>query len=104
GMHAKQWTREEAIDYMVANAGMEPSGVAIEIERYSVWPGQALAYKTGMLKIQELRARAEETLGEDFDLPVFHYELLRDGGAPLEVLEKRLNRWIEAGGPAPDLD
>ncbi|MEO1658968.1 MAG: DUF885 domain-containing protein [Pseudomonadota bacterium] len=103
GMHAKQWTREEAVEYMVANAGMERSGVEIEIERYSVWPGQALAYKTGMLKIQELRARAEEALGEDFDLAVFHYELLRGGGAPLEVLELRLDRWIAAGGPAPDL-
>ncbi|MEM6914034.1 MAG: DUF885 domain-containing protein [Pseudomonadota bacterium] len=104
GIHAKRWTREEAIDYMVANTGMDPSAVTIEIERYSVWPGQALAYKTGMLKVQELRARAEDTLGGDFDLAVFHYELLRDGGAPIEVLEKRLDRWIAAGGPAPDLD
>ncbi len=104
GMHAKKWTRNEAIAYMVDNAGMEPSGVKIEIERYSVWPGQALAYKTGMLKIQELRARAEEALGEDFELPVFHYEVLRGGGAPLEVLELRIDRWIAAGGPAPDLD
>jgi uncharacterized protein (DUF885 family) len=103
GMHAKKWTREEAIDYMVANAGMERSGVASEIERYSVWPGQALAYKTGMLKIQELRARAEEQLGEDFDVAVFHYEILRDGGAPLTVLEDRIDNWIAEGGPEPDL-
>lgn len=104
GMHAKKWSREEAIDYMVKNAGMEPSDVSSEIERYSVWPGQALAYKTGMLKIQELRARAEEALGDDFDIAVFHYEVLRDGGAPLSVLEQRIDNWIAEGGPAPDLD
>ena len=103
GMHAKKWSREEAIDYMVANAGMEVSGVTSEIERYSVWPGQALAYKTGMLKIQELRARAEAKLGDDFELPAFHYEVLRGGGAPLAVLEQRIDGWIEAGGPTPTL-
>lgn len=104
GMHAKKWTREEAIDYMVANAGMDPSGVANEIERYSVWPGQALSYKTGMLKIEGLRAKAESALGEDFELAAFHYELLRGGGAPLSVLEQRIDAWIAAGGPTPNLD
>ncbi|NNU15204.1 DUF885 domain-containing protein [Parvularcula sp. ZS-1/3] len=104
GMHEKRWSREEAIDYMVANAGMEPSGVAIEIERYSVWPGQALAYKIGMLKIQELRAAAEEALGEDFDIGAFHYQVLRDGGAPMPVLKERIQAWVEDGGPAPELN
>ncbi|WP_051881632.1 DUF885 domain-containing protein [Parvularcula oceani] len=103
GMHAKQWSRDEAIKYMRENTGMERSDVKTEIERYSVWPGQALAYKTGMLKIQALRERAEEALGEDFDVAVFHYEVLRDGGAPLDVLEERIERWIEMGGPAPEL-
>ena len=104
GMHAKKWTREEAIDYMVANAGMNPGGVTSEIERYAVWPGQALSYKTGMLKIQDLRAKAEDQLGEDFDLPSFHYHVLRGGGAPLTVLEQRIDTWLAAGGPAPKLN
>ncbi|MEE4212388.1 MAG: DUF885 domain-containing protein, partial [Parvularcula sp.] len=104
GMHAKQWTREEAIDYMVANAGMNRGGVETEIERYAVWPGQALAYKTGMLRIQELRARAEEALGDDFDVAAFHYQVLRGGGAPLSVLSQRIDRWIEEGGQRPNLD
>lgn len=104
GMHAKKWSREEAIDYMVANAGMNPGGVTTEIERYSVWPGQALSYKTGMLHIQALRAKAEAALGDDFNLPAFHYQILRDGGAPLEVLTQRIDGWIAAGGPVPELD
>ncbi|MEM9839388.1 MAG: DUF885 domain-containing protein [Pseudomonadota bacterium] len=104
GMHAKKWSREEAIDYMVANAGMNPGGVATEIERYSVWPGQALSYKIGMLHIQDLRAKAAEELGDDFNLPAFHYQILRDGGAPLDVLTVRIDEWIAAGGPVPDLD
>jgi uncharacterized protein (DUF885 family) len=104
GMHAKRWSREDAIDYMVRNAGMNPGGVETEIERYSVWPAQALSYKTGMIRIQELRERAEAALGEDFDVAAFHYQILRGGGAPLAVLEQRIDRWIEAGGPRPDLD
>jgi uncharacterized protein (DUF885 family) len=104
GMHEKRWSREEAIDYMVANAGMEPSGVASEIERYSVWPAQALGYKLGMLKIQQLRREAEAALGDDFDIAAFHYEVLRGGGAPIPVLEERIDTWVEAGGPRPDLD
>ncbi|GGY42685.1 DUF885 domain-containing protein [Parvularcula lutaonensis] len=103
GMHEKRWSREEAIDYMVDNAGMNPGGVATEIERYSVWPGQALAYKIGMLKIQELRAKAEEALGEDFDVGAFHYHVLRGGGAPLPILEQRIDAWIAEGGPAPEI-
>ncbi len=104
GIHEKRWSREEAIDYMVANAGMEPSGVAIEIERYSVWPGQALGYKIGMLRIQALRSAAEEALGEDFDIGAFHYQVLRDGGAPLSVLEQRIEAWVSEGGPRPELN
>jgi len=104
GMHAKKWSREEAIDYMVANAGMDPGGVASEIERYSVWPAQALSYKTGMLKIQALRAKAEAALGDDFDVAAFHYQVLRGGGAPLTVLEGRVDAWIAEGGPKPEID
>ncbi|MCQ8184544.1 DUF885 domain-containing protein [Parvularcula maris] len=104
GMHHKQWSREEAIDYMVKNAGMEPSGVAIEIERYSVWPGQALGYKLGMLKIQQLRREAEAALGEDFDVAAFHYQVLRGGGAPIPVLEERIDAWVAEGGPRPVLN
>jgi uncharacterized protein (DUF885 family) len=104
GMHEKRWSREEAIAYMVENAGMEPSGVAIEIERYSVWPAQALGYKLGMLKIQQLRREAEAALGEEFDIAAFHYEVLRGGGAPIAVLEERIDAWVAAGGPRPDLN
>jgi uncharacterized protein (DUF885 family) len=74
------------------------------VERYAVWPGQALGYKVGMLEIQRLRREAEAELGESFDIRAFHDELLRSGGAPLGVLEARMRRWLEdsrAGAPAP---
>ncbi len=101
GLHAKGWSREQAIDYMAEKTGMEMSDVVTEVERYVVVPGQALGYKIGMLKMQELRARATVALDEDFNVGAFHYEVLRDGGAPLSVLEERIDRWIARGGPAP---
>ncbi|MFQ5563674.1 MAG: DUF885 family protein [Parvularculaceae bacterium] len=94
GLHAKQWTREQAIDYMVATTGDTRDSVTREIERYSVWPGQACSYKLGMLKIGELRAKAETELGDAFDIRDFHDEVLLTGSMPLPVLEAKIDRWI----------
>jgi uncharacterized protein (DUF885 family) len=96
GMHAKRWSREEALAYMLDNEGYEPSSAEAEIERYAAWPAQALGYKMGMLKVLELRARAEAELGEAFDLRAFHDVLLLDGGLPMPVLEQRVDAWIAA--------
>jgi len=102
GLHEKRWTRERAIDYMIAETGWPPSVVETEIERYLVWPGQALAYKVGMIKFLELRERAQATLGEEFDLREFHDVVLRNGEMPLAVLELVVDDWIAARvAPAP---
>ena len=95
GMHAKGWTREQAIDYSLANEGGRREDQVQEIERYMAIPGQALAYKIGELKIMEIRRRAEQKLGARFNLRNFHTELLKDGGLPLTVLEAKMNRWME---------
>lgn len=100
GIHRKRWSREQAIDYMTANTGNPESDVVAEIERYFVMPGQATAYKIGMLKILELRERAREALGEKFDIRAFHDTVLGDGDMPLEILERKVDDWIAAGGPA----
>ncbi len=94
GMHSLRWSREQAIDYMIATAGMHPLDAEAEVERYVVWPGQALGYKIGMLEIQRLRRVAEQALGERFDIRSFHDEILKDGGVPLQVLEAKIQRWI----------
>ncbi len=94
GLHHKQWTREQAIDYMLNNTGRSEASVTREIERYSVWPGQATSYKLGMLKMNELRNKAEEALGHDFDIREFHDEILLTGTMPLPVLERKINTWI----------
>lgn len=98
GMHARRWTREQAIDYMLANTGMVESDVVAEIERYLVNPGQALAYKVGMLKILALRERAREALGERFDIREFHNQVLTRGAMPLALLERHIDAWIAAAG------
>jgi uncharacterized protein (DUF885 family) len=94
GMHAKRWTREQAIEYMVANTGMPEGEVVTEIERYLVMPGQALAYKVGMLKILELRERAKNSLGAKFDIREFHDAVLTNGSMPLSVLENVVDAYI----------
>ena len=94
GMHAMGWTREQAIDYFKANAGKAEHDIVVEVDRYIVWPGQALAYKIGELKIKELRAHAEAELGEDFDIRAFHDTVLGNGGVPLEVLEAEVKAWV----------
>jgi uncharacterized protein (DUF885 family) len=94
GMHARRWTREEAIAYLIANTGLPEAEAVTEIERYLVNPGQALAYKVGMLKILELRERAKSALGAKFDLREFHDEVLRNGAMPLAVLERVIDAYV----------
>jgi uncharacterized protein (DUF885 family) len=95
GIHTKGWTREQSIDYMYS-AGADPSRdyIASEVDRYIAWPGQALSYKIGQLKIQELRALAEKELGPKFDLRTFHDVVLRNGALPLDILEEQVREWI----------
>lgn len=103
GIHAKRWTREEALDYMLANTGMPRGDVVAEIERYIVNPGQACAYKVGQLKILELRQRAERRMGDAFDIREFHNVVLLDGALPLSILERQVEDWIaERGGDPAD--
>jgi uncharacterized protein (DUF885 family) len=94
GMHAKKWTRQQAIDFFKENAGKTELDITNEVDRYIAWPGQALAYKIGELKIKELRQRAKEKLGEKFDIREFHDVVLRQGAVPLDVLEEITNMWI----------
>jgi prolyl oligopeptidase len=96
GIHAKKWTRQQAIDYFKANAPKTEADIVNEIDRYIGWPGQALAYKIGQLHILELRAKAERTLGARFDIRAFHDMLLEGGALPLEVLTQRVDQWIAA--------
>lgn len=96
GIHAKRWTREQAIDYMAANTGMELTEVVAEVERYIVMPGQALAYKTGQMEILECRERARRELGERFDLREFHDLVLGSGALPLTLLSRNVDAWIAA--------
>ena len=95
GMHSKGWTREQSIQYMRDTLGYTEAVARSETERYMVWPGQALGYKIGSLKIAELRAKATAALGPKFSLPKFHEIVLEDGTVPLSLLEAKVNRWIE---------
>jgi uncharacterized protein (DUF885 family) len=95
GMHALRWSRQEAIDYFKENAGKQEHDIIVEIDRYIVWPGQALAYKLGELKIKELRAYAESELGERFDIRDFHDRVLGQGAVPLTVLEADVRAWVD---------
>ena len=96
GMHYKGWTRQQAIDFFKDNAAKTELDIINEIDRYIGWPGQALAYKIGQMKIAELRERAEQRLGERFDVRSFHAMLLEDGALPLAVLERKAEEWIDA--------
>jgi uncharacterized protein (DUF885 family) len=96
GLHSKGWSREKAIDYMLSNSGMGKSDATAEVERYIVWPGQALSYKLGALTIQRLRKKAELAMGPKFDLRMFHSQVLGSGALPLPVLEAKIDRWIAA--------
>jgi len=96
GLHAKGWSREQAIQYMLDNSTLAESDVVSEVERYIAWPGQALGYKVGDLRIQALRRKAEAALGPTFDVRDFHREVLCDGAVPMDVLEAKIDRWIAA--------
>jgi uncharacterized protein (DUF885 family) len=96
GMHAFGWSRQEAIDYMLANTALSELGVTREIDRYITWPAQALSYKIGELKIKELRSKAEQALGDDFDLREFHDTVLGNGSLPIAVLEDIVDEWLES--------
>jgi uncharacterized protein (DUF885 family) len=96
GLHAKGWSRQRASEYLRANTALGEADIAAEVDRYIACPGQALADKLGQLKILELRRRAEQRLGERFDLRKFHEQVIGSGALPLSVLETRINRWIEA--------
>jgi uncharacterized protein (DUF885 family) len=94
GLHAKGWTEQEAIDYFLANTAAPEGQARSEVRRYIVLPGQATSYKIGMLKIQELRRKAEAELGDDFDIRAFHDTILGGGAMPLAILERRVDEWI----------
>jgi len=94
GLHHKRWTREQSIKYLMETVGTLESGAVVETERYMAYPGQALGYKLGMLKMLELRARAKTQLGQRFDLAEFHDVILLGGAMPLDVLENKIDRWI----------
>jgi uncharacterized protein (DUF885 family) len=103
GIHAKHWTRQQAIDYFKDNAAKTETDIVNEIDRYIGWPGQALAYKIGQLKLLELRAEAEQALGPRFDIRAFHDAVLANGAVPLEVLARQMHAWIatqRAAGPS----
>lgn len=96
GIHAKGWSREQAIDYMLANSGLSKASITAEVERYIAMPGQALSYKIGQLRIQRLKDKAMKALGARFDPRAFHDQILMTGALPLPVLEKKINEWISA--------
>ena len=95
GMHYKGWTRDASINLFLENTAKAQLDIENEVDRYIAWPGQALAYKIGQLKILELRTKAEKTLGDDFDIKDFHHEVLKRGSLPLNMLEDYINQWIE---------
>ncbi|MEL7445817.1 MAG: DUF885 domain-containing protein [Pseudomonadota bacterium] len=95
GIHSKGWSKQQAVEYMLDNTALTPGNIDAEVNRYITWPGQALAYKVGELKIRELRQKAEDTLGADFDIREFHDTVLENGAIPLSVLESYVERWIE---------
>ncbi|NJO13268.1 MAG: DUF885 domain-containing protein [Gammaproteobacteria bacterium] len=94
GLHAKGWSREQAIDYMLEHSSMAENDVIAEVERYIVIPGQALGYKIGQLRISAMRRKAEAQLGPRFDVKEFHSQVLRDGSLPMSVLEQKIDRWV----------
>ena len=102
GIHHLGWSRQQAIDYMTQNTALSDREIANEVDRYISWPGQALSYELGYLKILELRAKAEKALGPKFDIRRFHDTVLSTGSVPLPVLEQRIDQFVADGGPEPD--
>src|SRR5437867_4112017 len=97
GLHSMGWTREQASDFFRTNAAKADQDIIVEVDRYIVWPGQALGYKMGQLKIRELRTQAEQQLGPRFDIRQFHDVVLGHGAVPLDVLERQVNHWVSRG-------
>ena len=95
GMHYKDWSRDDAINLFLENTAKSQLDIENEVDRYIAWPGQALAYKIGQLKILELRTRAESELGDSFDIKDFHYEVLKRGSISLDMLDMYITEWIE---------
>src|SRR5439155_542953 len=93
GIHSLKWTRDQAIKFLKNNTASSEQDIVSEVDRYIAWPGQALAYKMGELKIRELRAKAEKRMKRHFDLKKFHDELLNDGALPLDILQAKMTRW-----------
>jgi uncharacterized protein (DUF885 family) len=96
GMHSQGWSRQQAIDFFTENTSKTDQDITVEVDRYIVWPGQALAYKVGQLKIRQLRTQAEKTLGTRFDVRTFHDAVLEQGAVPLDLLESHMNDWLNA--------
>jgi len=94
GIHSKGWTRDQSIEYMLSNSGMGRTDATAEVERYIAIPSQATAYKLGALTIQRLRKKAEDELGQKFDIREFHAQVLGSGALPLPILEQKIDRWI----------
>jgi uncharacterized protein (DUF885 family) len=103
GLHAKGWTRQQAIRYLVDECGLSEGAATGEVLRYMAWPGQALGYKIGELTILDLRAKAEQRLGKRFDLRAFHDAMLEEGHLPLDMLRQRMDAWIDAQDRKPGL-
>jgi uncharacterized protein (DUF885 family) len=98
GIHAKGWTRQQVLDYMFANSATSETRAVAEAERFMAIPGQALAYKVGMLKIRAIRTAAEAQLGDRFDVRAFHTQILKDGPMPLSMLEAKIQAWVDTQG------
>jgi uncharacterized protein (DUF885 family) len=104
GVHSQHWTRQQMVDYFHDHSNIDETTIQTEVDRYIAWPAQALAYKTGQLKILELRAKAQKALGDKFDIHAFHDEVLDSGALPLDVLESRVDAWIASQQAAPKAD
>jgi len=96
GVHSQQWTRQQMVDYFHQHSAIDETNVQSEVDRYIAWPGQALGYKMGQLKILQLRDHAKTALGPAFDLKAFHDVILDSGALPMDVLEQQVDAWIEA--------
>ena len=94
GVHSEHWTREQMVQFFHDHSAIDETSIQAEVDRYIAWPGQALAYKVGQLKILELRDRAKKALGDEFDIRAFHDQVLDAGALPLDVLERANRRWI----------
>jgi uncharacterized protein (DUF885 family) len=94
GVHDQHWSRQQMIDFFHEHTAMDDQNIETEVDRYIAWPGQALAYKLGQMKILELRERAKQVLGDRFDIRAFHDAVLDEGPLPLDLLDARINTWI----------